>query len=91
MTDQPDRVWLTVVDDKELWATTRRNPNAICYVPASELESVENDLDRLTAEGTTMRIALQAIAKHYKPNWKPGDTHVSTQRLSGIAHDALAV
>jgi hypothetical protein len=36
-----------------------------------------------------LRAALGQIAKDYTPNWKPGDTHESTQRLSSIAKDAL--
>lgn len=58
---------------------------------SNEMVKLKAENERLTAEVTTMRIALQAIAKHYTPNWKPGDTHQTTQRLSGIAHDALLV
>ncbi len=44
----------------------------------------------LAAENTVMRKALEKIAEMYTPNWQPGDTHETTQRLSTIARDALA-
>lgn len=54
------------------------------------------EVERLTAEVSAQkglakkyRMALQEIADSYTPNWKPGDTHQSTQRLSEIAWKAL--
>lgn len=36
-----------------------------------------------------LREALEIIADHYIPNWKPGDTHETGQRFAKIAHEAL--
>lgn len=55
-----------------------------------------DEVEALTAEvraqnglAKKYRMALQEIADSYTPNWKPGDTHQSTQRLSEIAWKAL--
>ena len=65
--------------------------NALGSKDMQDIRDLIDEVERISAENKTFRIAMQTIAKRYMQNWKPGDTHQSTQRLSAIAHDALAV
>ena len=50
----PIRVFLTVVDELELWTTTRLNPNSLEYRHISQI-------DKLKAENKRYRKALEKI------------------------------
>ena len=42
-------VWLTKVDDREYWTTTRRNPNSVKYVLADALKQAQERYRKLAA------------------------------------------